>query len=50
MDIRIRTAQEKDFDIIISLLFSIALLHSRGRPDIFAGEHTKYTREELLTL
>jgi len=47
MKFTIRAATEKDYDKIISLLLDIALLHSRGRPDLFEGGYSKYTREEL---
>ena len=44
----IRKAQDGDFDKIMELLFDIAALHGRGRPDIFAAaEGSKYTKEQL---
>ena len=45
MDVKISAAREKDFDIIISLLLDMALLHSRGRPDLFTDGHAKYTKK-----
>ena len=46
----IRRAQEKDIPAIMSLLLQVNMVHHRGRPDLFKGPATKYTREELLAL
>ena len=43
----IRLAREKDMDGILSLLRQVLEVHHKGRPDLFKGGVTKYTREEL---
>ena len=43
----IRLATEKDIDGILVLLEQILLIHHHGRPDIFKGSGSKFTREEL---
>ena len=47
MDINIRPARTDDTDEIIALLMDIALLHSRGRPDLFSAGSPKYSPAEL---
>lgn len=45
---RIRMAEEKDFDRIIELLIDIADIHMKGRPDIFVGDGgSKYSKDQL---
>ena len=43
----IRLARENDIDGILSLLHQVLEVHHKGRPDLFKGGVTKYTREEL---
>ena len=43
----IRLATEKDIDGILLLLEQILAVHHKGRPDLFKGAGTKFTREEL---
>ena len=43
----IRQAQEKDIEGIIRLLEQVLKVHHKGRPDLFKGNATKYTRDEL---
>ena len=43
----IRKAKEQDIDKIMDLLIQVDMVHHEGRPDIFKGSVTKYTREEL---
>lgn len=43
----IRQAQEKDIEGIIRLLEQVLEVHHKGRPDLFKGNATKYTRDEL---
>lgn len=43
----IRLALEKDIDGILVLLEQILSIHHQGRPDIFKGYGTKFTREDL---
>ena len=46
----IRRAQERDVEDILRLLVQVNMVHHNGRPDLFKGPTTKYTREELLAL
>ncbi len=46
----IRNAQEKDIPRILELLVQVNMVHHNGRPDLFNGPATKYTREELLPI
>ena len=46
----IRRAQEKDAEDILRLLVQVNMVHHIGRPDLFKGPTTKYTKEELLEL
>lgn len=43
----IRRAQEQDLDRILELLAQVLMVHHNGRPDLFKGSATKYTKEEL---
>ena len=43
----IRQAQKKDIEGIIRLLEQVLEVHHKGRPDLFKGNATKYTRDEL---
>lgn len=43
----IRRGEKKDIDRILELLVQVDMVHHKGRPDIFKGPTTKYTREEL---
>ena len=44
---KIRKAEEKDKGKIMDLLSQVLMVHHRGRPDLFKGNVTKYTEEEL---
>lgn len=45
---KIRRAKEKDIDRIHELLVQVCLVHHRGRPDLFQGDHNrKYTDDQL---
>ena len=46
----IRRAQERDIDGILELLVQVCMVHHNGRPDLFNGPATKYSREELQVL
>ncbi len=46
----IRRAQERDIDGILDLLVQVCMVHHNGRPDLFNGPATKYSREELQVL
>ncbi|MCR5144166.1 MAG: GNAT family N-acetyltransferase [Lachnospiraceae bacterium] len=46
----VRIAKEKDIDRILELLVQVNMVHHNGRPDIFKGPATKYSREELITI
>ncbi len=47
---KIRRAQEQDMDRILDLLVQVCMVHHNGRPDLFKGPATKYTREQLLDI
>ena len=47
---KIRMAQEKDIERIHSLLAQVAMVHHKGRPDLFKQGKSKYTDEELKAL
>lgn len=46
----IRYANENDIDQILELLVEVDMVHHNGRPDIFKGPTTKYTKNELKEL
>ena len=46
----VRMAQEKDIERIHSLLAQVAMVHHKGRPDLFKPGKSKYTDEELKDL
>lgn len=47
---KIRRAQEQDLDRILDLLMQVCMVHHKGRPDLFKGPATKYTRSQLLEI
>ena len=47
---KVRMAQEKDIERIHSLLAQVAMIHHKGRPDLFKPGKSKYTDEELKAL
>ena len=47
---RVRMAEEKDIERIHSLLAQVAMVHHKGRPDLFKAGKSKYTDEELKVL
>ena len=47
---KVRMAQEKDIARIHSLLAQVAMVHHKGRADLFKPEKSKYTDEELKDL
>lgn len=47
---KVRMAQEKDMERIHSLLAQVAMVHHKGRPDLFKAGKSKYTDEELKVL
>lgn len=47
---RIRRAEEKDIPAVMNLLVQVNMVHHNGRPDLFKGPATKYTRQELLNI
>ncbi|MCR4892388.1 MAG: GNAT family N-acetyltransferase [Lachnospiraceae bacterium] len=48
--LEVRRAAERDADAIMGLLVQVNMVHHNGRPDIFKGPTTKYTKEELLEI
>ena len=45
---KIRQAKEMDISRIHELLVQVCLVHHKGRPDLFQGDHNrKYTDEQL---
>lgn len=47
---KVRIAQEKDIERIHSLLAQVAMVHHKGRADLFKPGKSKYTDEELKDL
>ena len=47
---KVRMAQEKDIERMHSLLAQVAMVHHKGRPDLFKPGKSKYTDEELKDL
>ena len=43
----IRRAQSEDIQSILNLLEQVDMVHHSGRPDLFKGPATKYTKDEL---
>lgn len=43
----IRRAKINDIERILELLVQVDMVHHNGRPDIFKGPATKYTKQEL---
>ncbi len=43
----IRRAEKRDMETIMELLHQVLEVHHRGRPDLFRGNCTKYTGDEL---
>ena len=43
----VRRAAAKDIPAIMDLLVQVNMVHHNGRPDLFKGPTTKYTREAL---
>lgn len=46
----IRRAEVRDTEDVLKLLVQVNMVHHTGRPDIFDGPATKYTREELAAI
>ncbi len=46
----VRRASERDMDKLLDLLVQVDMVHHRGRPDLFKGPATKYTKEELAAI
>jgi len=46
----IRRAEERDIPALLRLLVQVNMVHHEGRPDLFRGPATKYSREELRAL
>lgn len=44
---KVRMAEEKDIERIHSLLAQVAMVHHKGRPDLFKYGKSKYTDKEL---
>jgi len=47
---KIRKAQEKDIEKVMTLLSQVLEIHATIRPDIFISGTTKYTKAELLDI
>lgn len=43
----IRSAERRDIEKITELLVQVDMVHHEGRPDLFKGPATKYTKAEL---
>ena len=46
----IRRAKAEDVEEVLKLLVQVDMVHHNGRPDLFKGPATKYTKEELLQI
>ncbi len=46
----IRRAEIKDIPRIMNLLLQVGMVHHNGRPDLFRGNATKYTPDELCSI
>ena len=46
----VRRAKERDIPQLLELLLQVDMVHHNGRPDIFKGPATKYTKDELKAL
>lgn len=44
---KVRRAEKKDIESIMELLVQVDMVHHNGRPDLFKGPTTKYTRQQL---
>lgn len=45
--INIRKAKKEDIPRLLELLTQVDMVHHKGRPDLFKGGVTKYTKEQL---
>ena len=48
MKLTVRRAEIEDVSSILNLLIQVDMVHHLGRPDLFKGPATKYSREELI--
>lgn len=46
----IRKAQARDIPRLLDLLLQVNEIHHQGRPDLFKGPATKYSRQDLLQI
>ena len=46
----VRKAEKRDIESVLRLLVQVNMVHHNGRPDLFKGPATKYTRDELETI
>lgn len=46
----VRRADAGDIPAVLELLVQVNMVHHNGRPDLFKGPATKYTREQLLDI
>ena len=44
---KVRRAEKRDIGKILELLVQVDMVHHKGRPDIFKGPATKYSRDQL---
>ena len=47
---QVRAANESDIPALMELLVQVNMVHHNGRPDLFKGPATKYSREQLRDL
>lgn len=50
MSITVRRAEARDIPALMRLLVQVNMVHHNGRPDLFKGPTTKYTKEELAAI
>lgn len=46
----VRNAEPKDIPALLRLLVQVNMVHHLGRPDLFKGPATKYTRDQLIAI
>ena len=44
---KVRRAEKRDIGKILELLVQVDMVHQKGRPEIFKGPATKYSRDQL---
>ncbi len=45
--LKIRRAENRDTEAVMSLLLQVGMVHHKGRPDLFSADSTKYRPDQL---